>query len=297
MTRRELVVLLLLFLTCASAAAAPRVVATTSSMGALVREVGGPQVKVEVLVSPERDAHYQQAKPSMARALRNADLLVAVGAELEVGWLPAAIASAANAKILPGRLGYFEAAAQVPLIETGLPANRALGDIHPMGNPHVNMDPARMATIGRALADRLGQLDPANATDYRERAEAFADRVARDLAQWRTGTARAPGAILYHRDANYLFERLGVPILGYVEPVPGVPPTARHIKQLTDQLTGQRGVIIYAPYHSSRGPATLAKTLGWKTVRLSSEPPLEADGRGYLGHIQRWVDAIVSGKG
>lgn len=116
------------------------VVATTASMGMLARTVGGPQVRVTELAPPERDAHQLQARPSMIRALRDAQLLVAVGAELEIGWLPAAIAGAANPAIQPGRSGYFEAAAQVPLLETGQSADRAHGDVHAAGNPHVNLE-------------------------------------------------------------------------------------------------------------------------------------------------------------
>lgn len=132
-----------------------QVVATTASMGMLARTVGGPQVQVSELAPPDRDAHMLQARPSMLRALRDAQLVVAVGAELEIGWLPAAISGAANGAIAPGRPGYFEAAAQVPLLDAGLAADRAQGDVHPGGNPHVNLDPLRMAAISKALAERL----------------------------------------------------------------------------------------------------------------------------------------------
>jgi zinc/manganese transport system substrate-binding protein len=118
------------------ACAAVNVVATTSSMGMLARTVGGDAVKVTVLSPPDRDAHFLLARPSMMVALRRADLLVAVGAELEVGWLPAAIQGASNPKILPGQPGYFEGAAQIELIDVGQAADRSKGDVHPMGNPH-----------------------------------------------------------------------------------------------------------------------------------------------------------------
>ena len=151
-----------------------------------------------------RDAHMLQARPSMMRALRDASLLVAVGAELEIGWLPAATASAANAAILPGKPGYFEAAAQVPLLDAGQAADRAHGDVHSAGNPHVNLDPVRMASVAKALAERLAQLDAANAVGYRERALGFGAAVEAKLPGWKRKTADSGGAVLYHKDAAYL---------------------------------------------------------------------------------------------
>jgi hypothetical protein len=155
------ILIAVIFSLAAQAAWALNVVATTASMGMLAREVGGAAVKVDVLAAPDRDPHMLQAKPSMMRALRDADLVVAVGAELEMGWLPAAINGAANPRLLPGRDGYFEAAAQVPLLDAGQAADRAHGDVHPAGNPHVNLDPQRMAQIARALAERMSKLEPA----------------------------------------------------------------------------------------------------------------------------------------
>ena len=149
-----------LTLTALPAAAELRVVATTSSMAMLVREVGGAAITITTLAPPDRDPHYLLARPSMVVALRRADLVVAVGADLEVGWLPAAIQGASNPRILPGQPGYFEGAAHIALLETGQVADRSRGDVHPMGNPHFYTDPERMATIGIALAARLGALDP-----------------------------------------------------------------------------------------------------------------------------------------
>ena len=114
------------------------------------------------------------------------------------------------------------------------------GDVHPVGNPHMDLDPVRMAAVGQALAGRLGQLDPAGAASYRARAEAFAALVDARTATWQAQLAGAPGAVLYHRDAIYLLERLGVPLLGTIEPIPGVPPTGRQLSELTGALEGRR---------------------------------------------------------
>lgn len=297
MIKRILLLGLLAFMIlAATTATALDVVATSPSMGALVREVAGSRAKLTVLAGQNRDLHKLQAKPTMMRALRGADLVVAIGAELEVGWLPVAISNAANPKILPGTEGYFEAAAQVPLLDVGGPANRALGDVHPVGNPHVDMGPVRMATVGRALAQRLTLIDPAGASQYRRAADAFTAKVERRTRTWRGQLAGAPGVVLYHRDAIYLLDRFGVPLLGTIEPVPGVPPTGRQISALTAKLKGRDGVVIYTPYQSPKAPKSLAANLGWQSISLLLEPPASADGDAYLSHIGRWVDAIASAK-
>lgn len=291
--RRLLLLIPIMLGLAAAPAAALEVVATSPSMGALVRTVA-PDAELTVLAGPDRDLHQLQAKPSMIRALRSADLVVAIGAELEIGWLPPAIASAANRVVQPGQPGYFEAAAQVPLLDVGGPADRALGDVHPVGNPHVNMDPVRMATIAASLADRLARLDPGAASRYRNNAAAFAARVDERTAEWQRRVGETPrGVVLYHRDAVYLLDRLRVPLLGTIEAVPGVPPSGKHLKELVSQLTGREGVIIYAPYHSPKAPRRLAGQLGWQAVELPLEPPLGSDGVGYLEHIDRWVEAIA----
>lgn len=268
------------------------VVATSPSMGALVRAVA-PGAELTVLAAPEQDLHMLQAKPNMIRALRGADLVVAVGAELEVGWLPAASSSAANPAILPEREGYFEAAAQVPLMDVGGTADRARGDVHPAGNPHVDLDPVRMAQIAEALGGRMALLDPANAATYRGNAERFAAAVERQVPEWQARLAGAPGVVLYHRDAVYLLERFDVPLLGTIEPVPGVPPSGRDLRNLAAKLKGRDGVIIHAPYQSPKGPGKLGRELGWQVRMLPLEPPVSADGDGYLRHIDRWVNTIA----
>jgi zinc/manganese transport system substrate-binding protein len=152
-----------------------------------------------------------------------------------------------------------------------------------MGNPHVNMDPVRMAQVGLALAERLADLDPRHAAAYRTRALAFQNKVEQRMKEWRGRTAAAPGAVLFHKDTTYLLDRFGVPLLGLLEPVPGVPPTAAHLKALTESLTGRPGVILFTTYQPEQAPQALAKALGWRTARLPLEPPLEADGERVAG--------------
>ncbi len=289
---RQWMIAVLLFCASAVAGAQIDVVATTSNMGMLARTVGGDGVNVTVLVPPDRDAHYLEARPTMMAALRRADLLVAVGAELEVGWLPAALRGANNPAVLPGRPGYFEGAAHVHLIETDAVADRAGGDVHPEGNPHFYTDPVRLAEAGRALAERMGQLDVANADRYAANAERFANEVEARLSDWQARLQNVPGVVAYHKDVNYLFRRFAVPELGYVEPLPGIPPTASHLAELVQRLRGQQGVVAHLPFQPARGPEFLARELGWQVVRLPSNVGLNATSDDYLELIDRWVSAL-----
>ena len=293
MIKQSLVALSLLAATAFAAEAKLNVVATTSSMGMLARVVAGDAAKITVLAPPDRDAHYLLAKPSIMFALRDAHPPRAVGAELEVGWRPAALQGANNPKILPPRPGYFEGAAQIDLLGKGEAADRARGDVHPAGNPHYYMDPPRMARVARALAARLATLDPAGAARYKANAEAFARDVAARVPEWKRRAAGAPGVVFFHKDGDYLAALLGVPILGYVEPLPGVPPTAAHLRELVASLSGKRGAILYDSFHPGEGPRFLAKNLGWPERQLQLECDLGADGKGYLDHIDRWVAAAT----
>lgn len=298
MLKRILITTALLAASTLAQAAALPVVASTTSGEMLLREIGGNEVSITTLAPPDRDAHTLQVKPSMMRALRSARLVVAMGAELEVGWLPLAISSSANPNILPGTDGYFEIAAQVPLLDVkgSAAADRAKGDVHPMGNPHVQMDPLLMATAGLALADRLARLDPAHAAAFRNRAQYFKADVAARLPGWKQQVAGAPGAVPYHKDVDYLMARLGLPVLAYVEPLPGMPPTASHLAGLVGRLKGTKGVILHAPFQSNSGIVTLADQLGWQAVALPIDPPAGANGKAYLAMIDLWVKALAAAK-
>lgn len=279
----------------ATAQAALPVVATTTSAEMLLREVGGGAVAITTLAPPDRDAHTLQVKPSMMRALHGARLVVAIGAELEGGWLPPAIGAAANPRVLPGQDGYFEIAAQVPLLGKQA-ADRGKGDVHPMGNPHVQMDPARLADAGLALAERLAKLDAANAAAYRSNAQRFRAAVDARLPAWQQLVAGAPGALLYHKDADYLMARFNVPVLGYLEPLPGVPPTASHLMELAARLRGGKGVVLHTVYQSGAGVSTLAHQLGWTEAALPIDPPPGAGAAAYFALIDQWLKALAAAR-
>ncbi|PIE41438.1 MAG: zinc ABC transporter substrate-binding protein [Gammaproteobacteria bacterium] len=282
------------------AAAKLNVVATTTSMGMLAKEVGGEYVSVTTLASPDRDTHYLQAKPSMMMALRKADLVIAVGADLEIGWLPAAIGSASNPKIRNNQPGYFEAAQFLDLISKDA-ADRSKGDVHPGGNPHFNLDPERMAILANQLALRLGELDKTHTSAYQANAQSLTRKLARLTQSLKQSLKQRvnnrEGVVLMHNNADYLLKLLQVPVLGYMEPVPGIPPNASHLKGLADTLKNRQGIIIHAPYHQNSGPRKLAKILGWQIKVLPIEPPKGAGFREYRKFLSDWAVALNSGRG
>ncbi|MDX1588214.1 MAG: zinc ABC transporter substrate-binding protein [Oleiphilaceae bacterium] len=282
----------LLMLLSGLSQAAVNIAATVPNMGMLAREIGGEHVQVTVMAPPGRDPHYLEARPSMMAALRRADMVVSVGAELETGWLPAAIQGAGNRELVPGKKGYFEGAAHIKRLNEGQQADRSRGDVHPRGNPHFYLDPQRMATVGQALAEHLARLDPDNRDDYLSRATAFRQAVEEQLPQWRSQAAGAPGALLYHGEPDYLMALLDVPVVGYIEPKPGIPPTARHLSTLVGELEGRQGVVLYTDFQPGKGPDFIHRKLGWPTHQLPIQVATEADRDAYFAMIRQWVEAV-----
>ncbi|MFN3714728.1 MAG: metal ABC transporter substrate-binding protein [Alcanivoracaceae bacterium] len=295
MTRTLLILLLTIVSSQVQAQAQARlnVVATVSNMAMLASTVGGDQVQVTTLAPPDRDAHHLEVRPAMMVALRQADLVVAVGAELEIGWLPPAIQGAKNPRINPGQPAHFEAAVHVTLIDPVPDANRSMGDVHADGNPHVYLDPVRMTVIAHALADSLAALRPEFSDHFHQRAEAFAKQVEDRLPAWRHTTTAAPGVLLFHADANYLARLFSVPVHGYLEPVPGIPPSGRHLANLTRALRGQQGVLIMPMYQPRRNARLVESELGWPVYQLPTQVPLNGSADDYLALIDRWADAMA----
>jgi zinc/manganese transport system substrate-binding protein len=230
--------LLLLALALPSQAAV-RVLATTADWGALTTELGGERVDVYTATSAMQDVHRVEAKPSLVARARTADLLVANGAELEVGWLPILLQESGNRKIQRNAPGYFEATSAVALVEKPEKFDRAMGDIHPLGNPHIQLDPRNVAAVAKALAARLAAIDPAGANYYATRAADFDKRWSEAMARWQAEAAplKDVPVVIMHRDQVYLCRWLGLKELAAIEPKPGVPPSAGYLGQLVTKLS------------------------------------------------------------
>lgn len=230
---------LLILLACSPANAAVKILATTADWGALANELGGDRVSVYVATTALQDVHRVDARPSLVARARTADLVIANGAELEIGWLPILVQEAGNPRIQPGSPGYFEAAAQVSLLEIPSSFDRSLGDIHPQGNPHLQLDPRNIATVAKALTARFAMLDAGNAGYYRQRGADFDTRWAQALARWEIKAAALKGVpvVVMHRDQVYLCHWLGLKEIAAIEPKPGVPPSAGYLGQLVSKLS------------------------------------------------------------
>ncbi|MBM4220237.1 MAG: zinc ABC transporter substrate-binding protein [Gammaproteobacteria bacterium] len=219
-------------------AAAVRVLATTADWGALTKELGGDRVDVYTATTALQDVHRVEAKPSLVARARTAELLVANGAELEAGWLPVLMQESGNPRIQRGAPGFFEATAAVRLIEVPTKLDRSMGDIHPLGNPHIQLDPRNIVAVAKALAAKLAAIDPAGADIYAARGADFAKRWGEAMTRWEAQAAPLKGVpvVIMHRDQVYLVRWLGMKELAAIEPKPGVPPSAGHLGQLVTQL-------------------------------------------------------------
>jgi zinc/manganese transport system substrate-binding protein len=242
--------------------AALNVFATVPEWGALAQELGGDKVNVYVATNALQDPHHVEAKPSLIARARNADLVVATGAELEIGWLPLVLQQAGNPKVQTGKPGYFEAAPNVPMLEKPARLDRAEGDVHPLGNPHIQTDPRNIARVATALTARLAEVDPANAAYYRERGKAFADRWSAAIARWEREAAPLNGVsiIVQHKGFPYLTQWLGMKEVAALEPKPGIEPTTSHLSDVLATLERTPAkMVIRAAYQSDRASQWIAE--------------------------------------
>ena len=246
----------------APALAVLNVFATVPEWGALAEELGGDKVKVYTATNALQDPHHVEAKPSLIARARTADLVVATGAELEVGWLPLVLRQAGNPGLQPGKPGYFEATAFVPLLDKPARLDRAEGDVHAAGNPHIQTDPRNIARVAGPLAARLGLLDPENAAFYQARHKAFAERWSAAIAGWEKQAAPLNGVpiIVQHKAFTYLEAWLGLRQIAALEPKPGVEPTTAHLTEVLATLQRQPvKMVIRAAYQSDRASQWIAE--------------------------------------
>jgi ABC-type Zn uptake system ZnuABC Zn-binding protein ZnuA len=255
-------------------AASPlKVVTTTEDLASLAREVGGDRVTVTALAKGYQDPHQVDPKPSFIVEVSRADLLIAVGRELEIGWLPALVTSSRNAKVQPGGTGFLDASGNVKILEipTGQ-ITRAMGDVHPQGNPHYWLDPNNGRQIAKGIRDKLSQLAPADKAVFEQRYAQFDTKLAAAEKRWEAALAPYRGAklVTYHRSWPNFMERWGLNVIGYVEPKPGIPAPPAHIIQLIDEMQRQ-GVklIVVEPYFSLKTPQSIASRIGGTVLVLA----------------------------
>lgn len=256
------------------AAAAVRVITTTQDLASIVSEVGGDKVSVESIARGYQDPHQVEAKPSFVIKLHAADLLVVVGRELEIGWLPPLITQSRNSKIQPGNAGYVDASRTVRILDmpTGQ-LTRAMGDVHPQGNPHYWLDPANGRRIAREIQEKLTGFSPNDAAYFAQRYADFDRRLAAAESRWKATLAPFKGTkvVTYHRSWSNFAEAFGLEVVGYVEPKPGIPPSPAHQLALTQEMKRQGiKIIIVEPYFDLKTPNAIARDTG---ARVLVVPP------------------------
>ena len=252
-------------------AAALNVFACEPEWAALVQELGGDKVSVYPATTALQDPHRIEARPSLIARIRSTDLLICSGSELEIGWIPLLLTQSGNPRIQLGSPGYFEASQYVVKLEVPKVIDRALGDLHPGGNPHVHTDPRNIARVAQALEERMVQIDPANAETYRSRAKSFLGRWQAAIARWEQQAAPLKGVpiVVYHKDFSYFINWAGMRQAGSLEPKPGLPPTPAHLADLLDQMKIQPAkVIVYSPYNSPQAAEFLSTRAHIPTVMM-----------------------------
>ena len=238
-----------------AANAALNILATVPEWAALAQEIGGDKVKVSSATTGMQDPHHIEARPSLISRARNADLLVANGAELEIGWLPVVLRESGNPRIQPGQPGNFEAASHVTLLGVPTRLDRADGDVHAAGNPHIQTDPRNILRVGEALSKRMAEVDTANAAAYRANFAQFKERWMAATTRWEKAAASLRGVpvVVQHETFTYLVDWLGLKQIATLEPKPGVEPSAAYLSEVVAKTNG-RGVkmVIRAAYNSPR---------------------------------------------
>ena len=270
---RKLITTCAALLLCAAfpAHAELRILATTADWGALATELGGDKVDVYTATSALQDVHQVDAKPSLVARARTADLVVANGAELEIGWLPVLLQESGNPKIRPGSPGFFEATSAVRLMDVPTSVDRSMGDIHSQGNPHIQLDPRNIAAVAQALTKRLASIDAANAAYYQARGADFQARWTTAMAKWAAQGAPLKGTqvVVIHKDQAYLSRWLGLQQVAAIEPKPGVPPSAGYLAELVTKLSASPPrMILRNAYNDPKAAQWLSQKVGAPVVTL-----------------------------
>jgi zinc/manganese transport system substrate-binding protein len=258
----------------ARAAGPLNVVTTTEDLAAIAREVGGDRIKAESLARGYQDPHFVEAKPSFVLKLNKADLLIAVGRELEIGWLPPLITQSRNSRIQPGGDRYLDASLTCRILEipTGQ-ITRAMGDVHPAGNPHYWLDPENGKRIAKAIEGKLAAINPGEAAYFAQHEEDFEKRVSDGEKRWLAMMAPYKGTkvVTYHRSWPNFAERFGLDVIGYIEPKPGIPPSPSHTLEVIQEMKRQNvKIILVEPYFDLKTPNSIARETG---ARVLVMPP------------------------
>ncbi|HWZ45492.1 MAG TPA: metal ABC transporter substrate-binding protein [Candidatus Saccharimonadales bacterium] len=249
-----------------------KVITTLTDLASLTQEVGGDRIEVEALARGYQDPHFVDPKPSFLLKLRNADLLISVGLELEIGWLPPLITQSGNGRIQPGAPGFLDASEFAEILE--IPqgkVDRSMGDVHAQGNPHYWLDPDNGRRVARGIATKLGEMDPADAAFFQQRFQDFSRRLAEAEKRWESDMApyRGRKVVTYHRSWPNFAKHFGLDVVGYVEPRPGIPPTPSHTLELINLMKRENvKVMLIEPYFDLKTPNSVASMTSGRVLQM-----------------------------
>jgi zinc/manganese transport system substrate-binding protein len=282
----------------AFAASKLNVVASTEDLAALAREVGGDRVNADSIARGYQDPHFVEPKPSFLLKLTKADLLLVVGLQLEIGWLPPLITQSRNAKIQVSGPGYFDASKYCQILEipTGQ-VTRAMGDVHPLGNPHYWLDPENGRRIGKALADKFSAMQSGDAAFFAQRYADFDKRLTTAEKNWEAKMSPFKGrkVITYHRSWPNFCERFGLVVVDYVEPKPGIPPTPSHTLDVINTMKRDNvKLILVEPYFDLRTPNSIASATGGQVVVLMPSVGGVKEVKDYFSLFDYDINLLVS---
>ena len=275
-----------------------QVVTTTEDLASIAREIGKDNIDVTAIAKGYQDPHFVDPKPSFILEVSRANLLVVIGRELEIGWLPPLINNSRNAKIQPGSAGYLDASTNVKILEipTGQ-ITRAMGDVHPAGNPHYWLEPDNGRKIAQAIRDKMSELSPANKAYFAQRYSDFDKRLSDAQKRWEAAMAPYKGTkiVTYHRSWPNFMEHFGLDVIGYVEPKPGVPPSPTHTLELIAEMKNQGAkIIVVEPYFDLKTAQSIASQIGGTVLVLAPSVGGVKEATDYIQLFEYDVNLLAS---
>jgi zinc/manganese transport system substrate-binding protein len=280
------------------------VVSSIPTLGSLAKEVGGNRVEVESLGKGYQDPHFIEPKPNLMLVLNRADLLLYVGLELEIGWLPPLVLGSRNPKIQSGELGNLDCSQAIPVLDVPTTrVDRSMGDIHPQGNPHYWLPPGNARIIAREIAQRLEQLDPEGRADYEKNLAAFVARVDTKARQWESLTRKLRGMRIatYHKSWSYVSQWLGLEEVGYVEPKPGIPPDPQHLARLIALMKEKQAkLLLMEDFYNKSVASLVAEKAGARLLDLPTDVGAKPEIKDWFALVEtvvRTISSSVAGSG
>ncbi len=301
MRRRLLLAILLapFVMSAPGLASTLRVVTTTADLASIASEIGGDRIEVRSIAKGYQDPHFVDAKPSYLLDLRRADLLIAVGLELEVGWLPALLQQARNPKLLKPE-GYLDASSNAEILEKPQQVTRAMGDVHPFGNPHYWLDPENGRAVARAIAAKLSRLDPAGKPVYEKNLATFESKLTEKEKEWAAKMAPFAGTevVTYHKSWTNLLKFFRLVAVGYIEPLPGIPPSPAHTLEIINLISSRKiRLILVEPFFDSKTPKFIASKTGATVLTFYPSVGGIPEIKDYFGLFDYNIAAFVAAAG